>query len=377
MPNIAYILCGGRDLQVPSTRISVLNIMDELRYYNFNPVILHESNEYNLKPNLDGIVERAINAGIGPSDFVYFENVQGKSAVKSAQEFRKMGAYTIFGNCDSVAGRADMAEVCDLVIVPSTYLKEMYPLHQQKKTHVAHDGIEHPESHKTEYSRHYGTAPSPMRAVLITTLSLAQLPGLQKLPDYVHVTVIGAYNHLNRSFASKALGGIKNLIANPTKEKLRYYALQLSKAATPETPQFERIPWDIHTVFGLLTQYDIGIVPVDLNSNQSKARLDSAKSKSANRVTQLMSVGLPVIASPIPAYLDIITTGDNGFIANSQQDWDTFFESLRDSKTREKIGRAARDSVLEQYSQDQQAKKLVDILNSLSMREIPPITVIS
>ena len=97
------------------------------------------------------------------------------------------------------------------------------------------------------------------------------------------------------------------------------------------------------------------------------ARPDMAptETRSSNKLTQLMSAGLPVIAGPLPAYVDIITPEVDGFIAQTEEDWLRAFAQLRDPAERERIGRAARARVEQAYSLEEQVRKLEAVFSAV------------
>ena len=78
-----------------------------------------------------------------------------------------------------------------------------------------------------------------------------------------------------------------------------------------------------------------------------------------------MAMGLPVIASPVPAYKDIIVQGENGYLATTRDEWLACFEALRDPQRRSAVGRKARESVIHRYSKEEQALKLLAVLRLL------------
>ena len=78
-----------------------------------------------------------------------------------------------------------------------------------------------------------------------------------------------------------------------------------------------------------------------------------------------MAVGLPVIASPVPAYLDIVEQGINGYIAHDRADWLNALQELRDADRRHRIGLAARETVLDRFSIPTQARKLIAALDRI------------
>lgn len=78
-----------------------------------------------------------------------------------------------------------------------------------------------------------------------------------------------------------------------------------------------------------------------------------------------MAVGLPVIATPIPAYEPVIVRGKNGFLAKSRTDWLTYLAALRDPALRQLMGQTARQTALDGYSMERQAQRLIAVLRGL------------
>ena len=80
--------------------------------------------------------------------------------------------------------------------------------------------------------------------------------------------------------------------------------------------------------------------------------LDSpaARAKSNNRLTVLMGAGLPVIATPIPAYRAIVEPGVTGCLAEGTEEWASSLRALRDPALRRRMGEAARTAAWERYA---------------------------
>lgn len=57
--------------------------------------------------------------------------------------------------------------------------------------------------------------------------------------------------------------------------------------------------------------------------------VEAQPAKSANKVTTAMTLGMPVIAAPLPAYLDVIRHGSNGLIADSPEQWEAAILQMR------------------------------------------------
>lgn len=133
-----------------------------------------------------------------------------------------------------------------------------------------------------------------------------------------------------------------------------------------EWPQ-HNIRWEKETWLQELTKADIVMCI-------QKHWLQPAKSN--NRVTQAMSLGLPVCASPLQSYKEAIIHGENGYICSSPQEWKECLESLKDYKLRERIGQAAKKSI-NNYAINTVGKKWLDLLETLAIENCTTITDIS
>ena len=56
--------------------------------------------------------------------------------------------------------------------------------------------------------------------------------------------------------------------------------------------------------------------------------------KSNVKVTTALSLGLPVVCSPIQSYLEIIENGFNGYVAESLEDWEIYLNNLKNYNLR-------------------------------------------
>lgn len=99
---------------------------------------------------------------------------------------------------------------------------------------------------------------------------------------------------------------------------------------------------------------DIAIIPCDL-------RYDWDMAKSANRLTLFMALGMPVVASPVPAYCEIANQRMDAIIARSPREWRGAINWLSDAENREKMGQSARRSVWPHYSPENTAKKYIEV----------------
>jgi glycosyltransferase involved in cell wall biosynthesis len=113
--------------------------------------------------------------------------------------------------------------------------------------------------------------------------------------------------------------------------------------------------WSEQTEATLLGQCDIGIMPMpDTNFTRGKCGL---------KLIQYMASSLPVVASPVGVNREIIASGENGFLANSGEEWFATLSTLiQNPELRKQFGVAGRARVEERYSLERGFEKWSEIL---------------
>lgn len=105
-----------------------------------------------------------------------------------------------------------------------------------------------------------------------------------------------------------------------------------------------------------LNAADIGIMPlVDKGYEQGKCSF---------KIIQYFSVNLPVVASPIGMNCEILTDGENGFLASDTTEWTSaLVQLLKDKDYRQELGKNGHALFLEKYTLQINAKKWRDIFS--------------
>lgn len=107
-----------------------------------------------------------------------------------------------------------------------------------------------------------------------------------------------------------------------------------------------------------LISFDIGLMP--LNDDPW------SRGKCGLKIIQYLSVGLPVVCSPVGINRDIIKHGMNGFWAETENDWVEYLSKLIESPDlRKEMGFQGINTVKEEYSVDINSKKYLNILQTL------------
>lgn len=119
--------------------------------------------------------------------------------------------------------------------------------------------------------------------------------------------------------------------------------------------EVESLSWSIDTEAALIAECDIGIMPL----------LDTPweQGKCGYKLIQYMACGLPTVASPIGANLDVVIEGKTGFFAGTTDAWVENLELLLcDAVLRQRLGQAGRSRVEAAYCLQKTAPMLARLL---------------
>jgi glycosyltransferase involved in cell wall biosynthesis len=124
------------------------------------------------------------------------------------------------------------------------------------------------------------------------------------------------------------------------------------------------INWSLEKEAELLTQMDIGIMP--LNDGEFE------KGKGGYKIFQYMSAGIPVIASPVGINSEIVEHGKTGFLCTAMNEWyKCLILLIKDKYLREKMGNLSRHLALEKYGLSACSMQLLNLMEDLIAIENP------
>lgn len=129
----------------------------------------------------------------------------------------------------------------------------------------------------------------------------------------------------------------------------------LSRPLDWNLPNMLHKPWTLEGELEFFADFDIGIMPLR----------DSpfARGKCAFKIIQYMAAGIPVVASPVGGNLDVVREGENGFLADSAEDWMRALAALLDDpRLRRTMGEAGRRTVREGFSLEGHWKRYAEII---------------
>lgn len=118
------------------------------------------------------------------------------------------------------------------------------------------------------------------------------------------------------------------------------------------------IPWSSTTEVEILSSFDIGIMP--LPNDQW------VKGKCGLKGLSYMALEVPTVMSALGVNTEIITDGENGFLAQTEAEWIGKISQLIDSfELRKKMGTLARQTVESRYSHESQKNNYLQHFDAL------------
>ncbi|MCH6202095.1 glycosyltransferase family 4 protein [Aquiflexum sp. LQ15W] len=120
----------------------------------------------------------------------------------------------------------------------------------------------------------------------------------------------------------------------------------------------EMVQWTEEGEAAAIRQMDIGVMPLPDDAWE--------KGKCAYKLIQYMACGLPVVASPVGMNVDVVTSGENGFLAETHEAWYNYLKMLvLDAGLRKSMGDRGYELVMEKYTLERNFEVMVRELRML------------
>lgn len=303
--NVGWLLLG--DINTGSSRIHGINIHNYLISKNIGSRIVQSSKIMTSALTLS--IWEQIHAIFSGIDILIFQKVFDNKAIRLANLAKFIGIKTVLIQCD--LHETEMANTVDYVVVTSNYLKKHYDNLYGISSIVVEDAI---EIDLTKSKQH-------------------------EVKEDLKLVWVGNKDHWG------TLDIVRDVLLNINDDAFSIYTIS-------DHPDAD-VKWDLSTVTDEILKGDIAIIPTH--------NTPWYQSKSSNRLTMFMGLGLPVIASNIPSYSELITNNYNGYIATSSSEWKKYLLALKNHDLRTKIGRAAKQDVISKYSMDVIGEKWIEL----------------
>ena len=121
-------------------------------------------------------------------------------------------------------------------------------------------------------------------------------------------------------------------------------------------------PWRLEDENEDLISFDVGLMPLDDDL--------WSRGKCGLKIIQYLSVGVPVVCTPVGINRDIVKDGQNGFWATTPEEWVNRLTTLiQDRELRQRMGLQGISTVEEGYSLTVTAEKFLKVLGDLLQGE--------
>jgi glycosyltransferase involved in cell wall biosynthesis len=117
--------------------------------------------------------------------------------------------------------------------------------------------------------------------------------------------------------------------------------------------------WREETEVADTVEFDLGLMPLPDDP--------WTRGKCGFKALLYMSLAIPPVISPVGVNREIVTEGENGFLAADDDQWvEAIGKLVEDPALRARLGQRGRETVVERYSFDSQKDRYLALLKSLS-----------
>jgi glycosyltransferase involved in cell wall biosynthesis len=118
--------------------------------------------------------------------------------------------------------------------------------------------------------------------------------------------------------------------------------------------------WRLESEVEDLFAFDIGVMPL-----RDDAR---TRGKCAFKAIQYMALGIPAVASPVGANVELIQHQVNGLLPCNVDEWVDYLSLLIcNGQLRQRLGTAGRETIIDRYSLQAMLPELVNLLQQVAV----------
>ena len=204
-----------------------------------------------------------------------------------------------------------------------------------------------------EYANRFNTNVLIIPTAIDTEKYYLEKERIQKTEQTVTIGWIGTYTTL------KYLDILKTVFEQLAKKyDFKLNVICNNRLEWNNNIKLNNIQWQLNFYIQELCKFDVGVMP--LNDTEWE------KGKCGFKLVQYMGVGLPIIASAVGVNKEIITHGENGFLANNEEEWYKYLEMLIvDKNLRKRMGEYGLNMVEKNYSINSNYSKLISFFTKI------------
>lgn len=175
-----------------------------------------------------------------------------------------------------------------------------------------------------------------------TTIDTENLhnPNLYPIQSKDHITIGWTGSHSTLKYLHSIETVIQNLqVLHPD---LNFLVIANQKPNLNLT-RVEFVKWNKETEAQDLLRIDIGVMPLPDD--------EWSKGKCGFKALQYMAMKIPCVVSPVGVNTEIVDHRENGYLAQTDEEWTAYLEALiKDVNLRKEAGEAGRKKVIQKYS---------------------------
>jgi glycosyltransferase involved in cell wall biosynthesis len=308
-PMVYWCLIG--DKKTASSRIHGYNIHKKLKELGYNSrLLITPYKKIDFLPVFKKNY-KLLKSIVKPLDVIVIQKYKEENSIKFIQFLKSLKCTVVFLNCDQPLG-LNVAKISDKVICTSNFLLKEY---------VAHN----------IYNCNY-------------------------IPDCPELFKQKTINQTNKKTLKLGWFGI---FTEESWKGVEWVKSILKKQDQWELVTISNSPhadykWNSNSL-KKIWKFDAIVIPVKKINSWSK-------SKSSNRLLQSLALGLPVMASKIPAYEEILINNTNGVLFENEEELLATLNDLTNENLRKEMAKKAYSTALK-YSLNNIINQWIEVLN--------------
>jgi glycosyltransferase involved in cell wall biosynthesis len=196
---------------------------------------------------------------------------------------------------------------------------------------------------------------APDVEIVPTTIDVTGTYARQKTPRTEGLLTIGwSGSHSTAKYIRDLLPVLAELRG---KLPFRLLVIGASDVAHPGL-EIECRPWRSATEVDDLLEIDVGLMPLVSDAWSS--------GKCGLKALQYMALAIPPVISPVGVNTEIVSDGENGILASTNEDWHRALQALAEPSLRARLGASARRTVESRYSAELGAEKFAALIRRVS-----------